>query len=74
MRHRVPFFFNPFAQAVVERLADEAGGDGEVARRQWSEMLGTVDGWYGGTAVHRAGQYGHRLRVLEKWVLPYANR
>ncbi|KXZ52467.1 hypothetical protein GPECTOR_9g511 [Gonium pectorale] len=60
-------------QALLERLQELAGGP-EGAAKQWREMLEQPDRRHHETAVHLAGRYGHRLRLLEQWVLPFASR
>ncbi|GLC56924.1 hypothetical protein PLESTB_001164100 [Pleodorina starrii] len=60
-------------QALLDRLSLGPGGR-SAAARLWSDMLGRPDLRHSATAVHRAGRYGHRLRVLRECVLPYASR
>ncbi|KXZ52466.1 hypothetical protein GPECTOR_9g510 [Gonium pectorale] len=60
-------------QALYERLQELTGGP-EGAAAQWRAMLQQLDLRHKATAVHLAGRYGHRLRVLEQWVLPFASR
>lgn len=60
-------------QVLVERLEQDLGSR-QAAEQMWSSMLAKTEKLHHANAVHCAGRYGHRLKVLRKWVLPYASR
>ncbi|GIL73618.1 hypothetical protein Vretimale_5495 [Volvox reticuliferus] len=61
-------------EALVDRLTGSQPEMRPTALKKWSEMLSVPDERYGATAVHKAARYGHRLRLLKEWVLPYVSR